>query len=160
MMPVSQLRFWLSILVAIWLALVALPAPLASARPLWLPMVLCFWTLYDPRVPTLIAAFLSGLLMDAAFGNLLGQNGLGLLLVVLAALRLRVIFGLLPVWQATLVLAPVWLLYAVLMFWVDGVTGHGFDPWKRWLPLASTVLLWPLIAAILHRLRRRRRDDD
>jgi len=154
------LKFASSLLIALLLEFIPLPQLIEPARPMLIPMVLCYWTLYEPRMPTPLAAFLCGLLLDAAYGAPIGQYGLGLLLSVLLSYHLRGIFGFLPIWQGTLILGVIWSVYAALMFWIDGVTGHSFDPWSRWMPIASTVVLWPVVAAILNHLRRRRRDAD
>jgi cell shape-determining protein MreD len=41
------------------------------------------------------------------------------------------------------------------MFWIDGLTGHGFTKWVRWLPVLSGALLWPLVVALGDSLTRR-----
>ena len=38
-------------------------------------------------------------------------------------------------------------LYHFIIFWTDGLTGHGYTGWNRWLPVLSGALLWPLIVA-------------
>ena len=47
----------------------------------------------------------------------------------------------------------VWLLYAFLMFWIDGATGHQADPWMRWLPVLTTGVSWPLVMLTLNASR-------
>jgi rod shape-determining protein MreD len=65
-----------------------------------------------------------------------------------------------PLWQSTVALIPAWLLYALLMFWIDGVSQHRADPWLRWMPVLSTTLFWPLAYALLDSVARRRRSDE
>lgn len=143
-----------SLLAAMLLQLIALPELLAAARPLWVPLVLSYWALREPRVSTLFPAFVSGLAMDVLFGSVLGQHALGFILVVYFVERLRGIFVLFPLWQATLALIPAWFLYAFLMFWIDGLTQHRSDTWLRWLPVISTALFWPLVYTVMELLRR------
>lgn len=150
--------YWLSLLAALLLQLVELPELVSGARPMWLPLVIAYWALTESRVAILIGAFITGLLADVAFGTTLGQNGLGLVLVAYFVTRLRPIFVLFPLWQATLALIPVWLGYAFLMFWIDGITSHRADDWLRWMPVFSTTLFWPLVFAILEIVRGR--DDE
>ncbi|HEX4871039.1 MAG TPA: rod shape-determining protein MreD [Nevskiaceae bacterium] len=152
--------FWASGLVALVLQLMALPDAVAAARPLWLPVVIAYWALTEPRVPALLGALLFGLCSDILFDNALGQHAAALVVVAYLVTRLRGIFVLFPLWQATFALAPVWALYAFLMFWMDGVTRHQADPWLRWLPVLATSLLWPLAFTVLDRLARRRRQED
>lgn len=160
MTPAPHLRFWLSLIAGLLLQLVALPDPVAAARPMWLPLILAFWALYEPRVPVLLAAFVVGLLLDGLFAAALGQHALGLVLVVFVAIRLRSLVGLLPMLQSMFVLAPIWAAYALLMFWLDGVGRHGSDPWLRWLPVVSTALFWPAVHLVLEALCPRRGDHD
>lgn len=142
-----------SLLCALVLHLVELPSLLAAARPLWMPLVLAYWALREPRVSALVPAFVFGLAMDVLFGTALGQHALGLIMVVYFVERLRGIFVLFPLWQATLALIPAWLLYALLMFWIDGVVRHQADPWLRWLPVVSTSLFWPLVYTLMELVR-------
>lgn len=153
------LGFLFSLLVALVLQLIRLPDLLAAARPAWVPLILAYWALREPRISTLFSAFFVGLLMDVLFGTALGQHSLGLVLVVYIVERLRGIFILFPLWQATFALIPAWVLYSFLMFWVDGTTHHSADPWLRWLPTLSTTLFWPLLFSMMEALRQAPEDD-
>ncbi|HUP90996.1 MAG TPA: rod shape-determining protein MreD [Solimonas sp.] len=148
-----------SLLVAMLLQLIALPELLAAARPLWVPLLLSYWALREPRLSTLFPAFVIGLAMDVLFNTVLGQHALGYIMVVYFVERLRGIFVLFPLWQATLALIPGWFLYAFLMFWIDGLTHHQSDSWLRWLPVLSTSLFWPLVYTVMELLRQRPEDE-
>lgn len=150
--------YWLSLLAALLLQLVELPELVSGARPMWLPLVIAYWALTESRVAILFGAFITGLLADVAFGTVFGQQALGLVLVAYFVTRLRPIFVLFPLWQATLALIPVWLFYAFLMFWIDGISSHRADIWLRWMPVLSTTLFWPLVFAMLEIVRGR--DDE
>jgi cell shape-determining protein MreD len=47
--------------------------------------------------------------------------------------------------------------YHFVIFWTDGLTGHGYTGWNRWLPVLSGTLLWPLIVAAGDTITRRAR---
>jgi rod shape-determining protein MreD len=161
MRRVPHLAFWVSLLIALLLQLVALPDSVAAVRPLWLPLVLAFWALQDPRLPVLTASFLFGIMLDVLFDSVLGQHALACVLISYLVIKLRGLFVLFPLWQSTVALIPVWLIYAFLMFWIDGVAKHQADAWLRWLPVASTTLFWPLIYVVLDSyLRRRQRSQE
>ncbi|HEY1076791.1 MAG TPA: rod shape-determining protein MreD [Fontimonas sp.] len=161
MMPTRTvlLGFTASLLLALLLQLIQLPELLAAARPLCVPLVLAYWALREPRISTLLPAFVCGLLLDVLFGTTLGQHGLALILVVYVVERLRSIFILFPLWQATFALIPAWALYSFVMFWIDGVTRHQADDWLRWLPVLSTTLFWPLLFSVMEAVRRPEEDD-
>lgn len=147
------LTYLLSLVAALLLQLVELPDYLGAARPMWLPLVIGYWALFEPRVSALLGGFFFGLFADVLFNSVLGQHAFGLVLVAYMVGRLRPIFILFPLWQATLALIPVWLGYAFLMFWIDGITHHRGDDWLRWMPVLSTTLFWPLVYAVIDLLR-------
>jgi rod shape-determining protein MreD len=157
----TRALFWmfsLSLVVGMLLQLVLLPNLLSSARPLWVPLLIAYWALVEPRVPVLLGAFICGIVMDVLFSSVLGQHALGLVLMAYTVSRMRPIFILFPLWQATLALAPAWLFYIYLMFWIDSATHHQADVWLRWLPVVSTTLFWPLVFALMEAVRGR--DDS
>lgn len=144
-----------SLLVALVLQLFELPWGLALLRPLWVPLVLVYWAMVTPQPTGLFTAWIMGFVLDALLGSVLGQHALGLTLLVFIALWLRGWLTLFPVWQEAAMLTLLWLLYAFLMFWIDGATGHRADPWLHWTPVFTTGLVWPLVVAVLNGLRRR-----
>ncbi len=145
----------LTLLASFLLQLVVLPDPVGAARPLWLPLIIAYWALIEPRVPILFVAFISGLLCDVRFSSVFGQHSLGFVLIAYIVSRMRPIFILFPLWQSTLALAPTWLLYSYLMFWIDASTHHQGDLWLRWLPAISTTLFWPLVFVLMELIRTR-----
>lgn len=154
-----HLGFLASLLIGLLLQLIPLPETLNAARPLWLPLLLAYWALREPRVSPLFPAFAFGIVLDVLFDSALGQHALGLVLVVYYVARLRGVFALFPLWQLTLVLFPAWLVYVFVMFWIDGASEHQADAWMRWLPLISTTLFWPLIFSVLELLRAQPEDE-
>ncbi len=153
------LGFLLSLVVALILQLIRLPEWLAAARPIWVALFLAYWALREPRISTLFSGFVAGLALDVLFGSALGQHALGMVIVVYLVERLRSIFVLFPLWQATFALIPVWAVYCFLMFWIDGATQHQANPWLRWLPVLSTTLFWPLVFSIMELLRQHPEDE-
>lgn len=154
MTSTGWLRLPLILLAALFLQFLPLPGWLATARPLWIPAALVAWALTsrDPR--GLGAAWISGLLLDAAYGSVLGQHALALTLLVFLAIQMRGMLSVLPGWQAALALTPAWLAYIFILFWIDGSTQHVADPWQRWVPAYITAVAWPLLWPLLRRVSR------
>jgi rod shape-determining protein MreD len=152
--------FFGSLIVGLILQRIELPNLLAAARPMWVPLLIAYWALREPRLSTLLPAFVIGLCMDILFGSALGQHALALVIVVYFVERLRGIFVLFPLWQATVALIPAWLLYAFVMFWVDGIVRHQADTWLRWLPVVSTSLFWPLVYTLMELFRTPAEDEN
>ena len=159
MSRVPYARFGFSLLVALFLQLVALPDSVAAARPLWLPLVLVYWALAEPRIPSLIAAFLLGLALDVLYNTILGQHAAGFVLLVYFMARLRGVFVLFPLWQSTVALIPAWAGYCLLMTLIDDMSRHRADLWLRWLPALSTTLFWPLVHTVMDGAVRRHSQE-
>lgn len=151
--------FLLSLGFALTMQIIELPDALVFLRPNWPLLVLGYWALYAPQMPSMVAAFVVGLCCDVLFSAPLGQHALVLVLTTALITRLRGLLTALLVWQAALALAPVWVLYSFLMFWIDGLTHHSAEPLLRWLPVLSTTLVWPLFAGLLSGLQLRRSRD-
>lgn len=149
----------MSLLAALVLQLLELPSPLDALRPLWVPLVLVYWVMMLPQAVGLLTAWTVGMLLDVLLGCVLGQHALGLTIVVFLALWMRSWLALFPIWQEAAVLTLLWLLYTIVLFWVDGATGHRADPWLRWTPVLTTGLCWPLVVAVMTSLRRRSQYD-
>lgn len=154
MITTGALRLPLILLVAFFLQFTPLPDWLATARPLWIAAALVAWALSsrDPR--GLFSAWIAGLLLDAAYGSVLGQHALALTLLVFLAIQMRGMISVLPGWQSALALLPAWLTYTFVLFWIDGSTQHQADPWQRWMPAYLTSLVWPLLWPLMRSLMR------
>jgi len=154
-----RLLIVLTLALALILQLIELPYVLAVLRPLFVPLVLVYWVMVVPQPTGLLTAWITGLLLDVLLGSVLGQHALGLTVMVFVTLQVRGILSLYPIWQEALALTPIWLLYTFLMFWIDGATGHGADPWLQWLPILTTSVCWPLVFALMNSLNRRGQQD-
>jgi rod shape-determining protein MreD len=130
-----------------------LPDGVAALRPMWLVLLIGYWSFYGPNLPMTLIAFLTGLACDVLYNTPLGQHGLGLLLVSYGLIRARGNVGLLPLWQQTLVLTLAWSLYALVQFWLDGMARHSAVASLRFLPVIPTALCWPLVCSALDSLR-------
>lgn len=147
--------FTLSLLIAFTLQIIVLPDAIAGLRPMWVVLVIGYWSFYGPNLPMTLIAFLTGLACDALYNTPLGQHAIGLLLIAYALTRVRGNVGLLPLWQQTLVLSIAWFLYALAQFWLDGMARLAAEPSLRFLPVVSTVLFWPLVCSAIDALRGR-----
>jgi rod shape-determining protein MreD len=150
MTPAARFAVYcISLIAALILQLLALPDAIAAGRPIWVLMMLAYWTLAAPRIPHVLFGFIAGLIMDVMLNTPLGQHAVAMVVAVYAVDRLRPLFNMFPAWQATLVLVPVWGVYEFLLFWIDGLTHHLADPMMRWLPVATTTVAWPILWLLL-----------
>lgn len=154
-----HLTFWLSLLLAFCLQLVPLADAIETLRPLWIPMMLVYWALVEPRVHCFIAAFVMGIALDVHYNTVLGQHTGGLVILVYGMSRLRGILILFPIWQSTIALIPAWATYCLLMTLIDTLFRHSADPWLRWTPVLSSALFWPLVFSVMARLARHKAQE-
>lgn len=131
-----------SVVAALALAVVPLPAAVAPFRPDWVALVLLYWSLVSPRRFGLFTAFWTGIALDTLNGALLGQHALALLVIVYLSRRFYLRLRVFPVSQLTVTVAGLLLLYEFVLFWIDGVAGRTVPLIERWAPVFSGTLLW------------------
>jgi rod shape-determining protein MreD len=137
------------------LAIVPLPAWLEPLRPDFALLAIIYWILRSPRIAGLGSAWFSGLLLDVLSGLVLGQHALGFLVVAFLTHRLQLRMRMFPLLHQAAVVMALLGLYQFIIFWTDGMIGHGYTGWARWLPVISGGMLWPLIVSAGDTLTRR-----
>lgn len=152
---------WLVMLAAVAAQLLPWPDYLDPLRPPWVTLAVIYWALMWPGRFGVGSALLVGLLLDIGQGTLLGQHALTLCAVAYLVLRFHLQMRVFPVWQLTVSVFALVFLEAFLLMWIDGITGrieYGAD---RWGPALVAAVLWPLLMALMDRLRERleRRDS-
>ena len=138
-----------TVVLALALAIVPLGDRVAPFRPAWVPLVLIYWAIARPQHFGLLAAFAVGLVLDILTGSLLGKHALALLPVVYLALRLHLRIRVALIWQVTVTVALMLVLYHFLLFWIDGVGQRAIPGAIAWAPLLSSALLWPVVMLAL-----------
>ena len=138
-----------TVVLALALSIVPLGDRVAPFRPAWVPLVLIYWAIARPQHIGLLAAFAVGLALDILTGSLLGKHALALLPVVYLALRLHLRIRVALIWQVTVTVALMLVLYHFLLFWIDGVGQRAIPGAIAWAPLLSSALLWPVVMLAL-----------
>ena len=145
----------LTIFVAFMLTIIPLPDWAIEFRPDWVTLVLVYWAMALPARVGVTIAWFAVLMLDVSHGAILGQNALGLLLVVyivhIKHKRLRVA----SLVQQAIVIFFLLLLKQLIVLWVSGIVGHAPDTWLFFMPCLSGALLWPWIYIIMRDLRRK-----
>jgi len=145
----STLTMVASLIVALLLTIMPLPAAAAPFRPDWIALVLIYWSMMLPRNYSVGTAWVTGLLLDVAHGTLLGQHALALVAVVYLTSRFHLLMRVFPMSQLTLTVLVLLTVYQFLLFWINGVAGVDGPAASYWGPVLSGTLLWPLIAIAL-----------
>ncbi len=143
----------ISLVAALALAIVPLPAVVAPYRPDWVPLVLIFWALMAPERVGLLTAFAMGLALDTLSGALLGQHALAMITVVYLSVRFHLRIRAFPIWQLSMTVFLLLAIYEFVLFWIDGVAGRSVPINERWAPVVSGALVWPLLLGYLASVR-------
>lgn len=146
----------LTLVAALLLMMLPLPAGLEPFRPDWVALVAMYWAFAVPQRFGVLLAWIAGLLLDVSQGTLLGQHALGLALVTAIALNMHQRVRVSPILQQAVFVVFLLLLKAALVLWISGMAGRAPD--SLWLYFASPLvafLAWPLVFVILRDLRRR-----
>jgi rod shape-determining protein MreD len=149
MSPDSRARLLLSALVALILTVLPLPPLLDVVRPAFLVLTVLYWSVNAPRTGGLAIGFFAGLALDVFQGPVLGEHALALSLVTYIAVREHQRIRSKPVIQQALIVFAALVVYEVVLFMIDGWTGHPVTSPLRWVHTVTGALIWPPAAAIL-----------
>lgn len=147
-----------SLLIALMLGLLPLPAAVAAFKPFWLALVLCYWLLEAPERVGLGMAFLIGLAADLVHGTLLGEHALRLCMLAFIVLRFRPRLRFFTLWQQALAVLAILLNDRIVVLMVRGFSGEGMPPSSFWIAPLTGMLLWPWLFLALDGLRLRARQ--
>jgi len=145
----SRTRLLLTALVALILTVLPLPWWLDVARPAFLVLTVIYWSVNAPRAGGLAIGFFAGLMMNVFQGPVLGEHALALSLITYIAVREHQRIRSKPAIQQALIVLAALVMYEVVLFMIDGWTGHPVTSPLRWVHTLSGALIWPAAAAIL-----------
>ncbi len=146
-----------SLLLALLLGLVPLPQPLQPLRPYWLALVLAYWILEEPDKIGVGAAFMLGLVADLAFGGLLGEQAMRLVILAFILDRFRPRMRFFPLSQQAVAIGGLLLNDRVVGLVIHLVLGAVHLPWIYWVAPLLVMLLWAPLYLVLDALRLNRR---
>lgn len=139
-----------TLLLAILLMLVPLPDTLRYARPEWVAMTLIYWAMALPQRVSIGVAWFTGLVMDVITGGILGVHAFAYALVIYLVGRLHLQLRQYPLWQqAITILSLVFLVHFIVLF-----NAPVRFSWMNWMTVFSSTLVWPLVYAVLRKIRR------
>ena len=145
----SRARLLLSALVALTLTVLPLPAWADAVRPQFLVLTVLFWSINAPRTGGVAFGFFAGLMLDVFQGPVLGEHALALSLMAYISVREHQRIRSKPAFQQALIVFAALILYEVVLFAIDGWTGHPVTSLLRWVHTVTGALIWPPAAAIL-----------
>ncbi len=140
----------ITFLISMMLAILPVPQSISWYQPAWVFMVLLFWMIALPHRVGIFAAFIVGLLQDLLMGTILGQHAFVFSLMAYFYMRFHTPIRSLPLWQQGLLVFFSTLLYLLVQYWIMAVADQALATWRYWLPLVTTMLLWPGIRLVLN----------
>lgn len=155
-------RRWLlpvTVALALLLGLLPLPPLLQPLRPYWLALVVAFWVIEDPDRAGLGFAFVCGLVADLAFGGLLGEQALRMVVMAFILQRFRAQVRFFPLSQQALVIGGLLLNDRVVSAAVHLMLGEPQLPWSYWWAPLLGMLLWAPLFVMIDALRLGRRKS-
>lgn len=149
-------RPWLlpaTLLFALLLGLLPLPALLQPYRPYWLALALAYWVLEDPERMGLGPAFALGVIADLVFGSLLGEQALRLCVMTFILQRFRPQLRFFPLAQQALAIGGLLLNDLIIAMVAHLLIGEPMREWAHWWTPLIGALLWPPLFLVLDALR-------
>ena len=141
-----------TLVIAVLLTLLPLPAWLQMVWPYWVALVMIYWCLETQDMITLGLAFFCGLVLDLMTGSLLGLHALSLTVIVYLVTRFRARLRFFPPWQLALSVLALLVNDRIILLWIISLRGDPMPAASFWLPPLAGVLAWPAPT----RARRRR----
>jgi rod shape-determining protein MreD len=140
-----------SLIIAAILTIFPLPTWCNWIRPLWVILVMFYWSLVLPERVNVGSAFLVGIFLDVLFNVPFGENALALVVTTYFVATFATRIKLLTLWQQVLVFFSLLVLYQLLPFFMQSFTGqHNVFGMLMILTRAFvSALLWPWLAIIL-----------
>jgi len=152
--PLPLLALCLSLTAALFLYSLPLHGDLAFWRPPFVLLVSIYWLLVQPQNVGITFVWLTGLLLDLLYGNVIGQNALAMSVTayLLKTQEYRVRHLSLP-FQC---LAALFIVVIYQTLWVSTrlISEDIILGWRVYYPALSSALIWPFLAGALYRLQR------
>lgn len=149
-----------SILLAFLLQLTPLPQALLPLKPYWIALVLIYWSIETPERVGLGFAFMIGLCGDLLTGQLLGEQGLRLIMLVFIVLRFRSRLRFFPISQQALAVLGLLLNDRIVVIMVRGFSGDPIPSIAFWVSPFIGMLAWPFVFLLLDDMRARLRAHE
>jgi len=154
-------NFWIiptSLLLALILTIAPIPDWLHYFRPDWVGLVVIFWGISLPRNFSIGTAWLTGLLLDVLLSTPLGQNALGLVIVVYIASRMHLQFLSAPILQQAFFVSMLLMVKQLVILWINGMTDHlPKDILLYFTPSLLGIIVWPWLYLILRNIGHKHR---
>jgi rod shape-determining protein MreD len=165
LLPVNPWFIAFTLVVALMLNLLPIPAATGSAVwmlavPDWLALTLVFWSIHQPRRVGLTIAWVLGLIVDVNHASLLGEHALAYAMLSYFAITLHRRVRWFGLSGQIAHVFPLLLAAQAVILGIRLAGGGGFPGWVYFSSSVVSVVLWPLVTALLLAPQRRPVQKD
>ncbi len=146
----GRIILFITIIVAMILVIIPMPDALRPYRPEWVLMTLLYWAMALPERVGIGFAWTIGLLMDMMLGGTLGILAFSYALVTYLILNFHLQLRQYPLWQQALIIMSLVLLVSIIKV----MFSQAIISWYVWAPALVSTLVWPVVYAVLRKIRR------
>ncbi|QLG88785.1 rod shape-determining protein MreD [Chitinibacter bivalviorum] len=158
--PVGGGFIFMSFIFALLINLLPWQATTASFAPDFVALMIIYWTLNQPRRFGVAWAFLLGIFMDVADGNLLGQHALAYSIIAFLTLSRQRQLAVFPFWQQAFVALAFMLLSQTIMLVVRMMMGANFVGWSYFAGSFLAAFIWPPLSNLMIMYQRKDVPDE
>jgi len=137
------------------LSAIPLPDTVVDWRPCWLAMFLIYWCMALPERVGISAAWVLGVLFDVQQSFILGQHALGFTFLAYIIIKNHKRLRVYPLLQQAIIVCVYLIIYKALMLLVTFLSGKIAYTWYYWLPVLTSMLIWPWLFIVMRDLRRK-----
>ncbi len=143
----------LTILVTLMLSALPLPRIATAIWPDWTVLAVIYWCLALPNQLNIKFAWLVGIIVDLVNGTIIGQHALIYTWVAYITILLHSRLRIYPIFQQSLGIGILLLPYLIIFLWIEGMLYSIELHWQKFMPLLSSIILWPWIFSVLRSIR-------
>lgn len=145
MRPISISQIYLSLLAGLALYLLPWAGFGLMLRPDFVLLVLLYWLIRAPHLCNIGTAWLMGILVDLAGGDLFGQHALAYVVAAYVAVIYQRRATLFNRWQQAGYVFLLLLVAQLVLLVLKLFSGSELPAWNYFLPSVSGILLWQLV---------------
>ncbi|RDI42864.1 rod shape-determining protein MreD [Aquicella lusitana] len=150
----SVFAIFITLVIALILAMLPMPDWTVWLRPAWVLMVLIYWAMTVPYRVSVGVAWFTGIVVDLLNGTLLGEHALAFTIVIYFVSRMYIRLRMYPLLQQGFFILIFVLLYQFILYCIQGFIGALPKSHLYWLSLITSMLLWPWLYVLMRDFRR------
>lgn len=150
----NRIAIFITLFIALILALLPMPDWTIWLRPAWVLMVLIYWTMTVPYQLNIGIAWIMGLIVDLLNGTLLGEHALAFTIVIYFVTRMHMRLRMYHLLQQSISVLIFVLLYQFILYCIQGFIGELPNSHLFWLSSITSMLLWPWLFILMRDFRK------